>query len=244
MVSFVVPAYNEEALIGRTLSAISRSALEIGERYEIVVADDASSDATASVAKQAGARVVHVNKRQISAVRNAGARQAKGEKLIFVDADTVVTTEVVRESVRAMNEGVAGGGCAVDFDGSMPRYATLIHPPLKWLFRTLGFACGCFLFCTREAFEATNGFNEELYASEEIAMSTALKRVGRFVVLPERVITSGRKLRAYTGAEVLKIFGSFALSGPKSVKRRQGLDLWYGERRPDPEAALLGETEC
>ena len=69
MISFVVPAYNEERYLGATLAAIHAAAREAGEPYEIVVANDASSDATAAIAEAGGARVVSVEKRQIAATR-------------------------------------------------------------------------------------------------------------------------------------------------------------------------------
>lgn len=237
MISFVVPAYNEQALIGRTLEALNRAGRHAGEAYEVVVVDDASSDRTAEISVALGARVVRVNLRQISATRNAGAREAAGDKLIFVDADTVVSNEAVRGAIEAMNQGAAGGGCAVEFDGRIPRYAQFVSPILIRLFRATGLACGCFLFCSRQAFDATGGFDESLFASEEIGMSRALKRQGRFVVLRESVISSGRKLRMYTGKEALRLFGGILLAGPKALKRRDGLELWYGGRREDPEYA-------
>jgi len=237
MMSFIVPAYNEEALIGRTLEALNRAAQGIGEPYEIIVADDASSDRTTAIAETHGAQVVRVNLRQIAGTRNAGAREATGDKLIFVDADTVVTNEVVQASINAMNQGAAGGGSAVSFDGQLPRYADLLFPMMVRLFRATGFACGCFLFCTRGAFDAAGGFDETLFASEEIWMSRALKRQGRFVVLRESVMSSGRKLRMYSGREVLRLFGGILLAGPKALRRRDGLEVWYGGRREDPELA-------
>jgi len=237
MISFIVPAYNEEALIGRTLEALNRAAQGIGEPYEIVVADDASSDRTVAIAEESGARVVRVNLRQIAATRNAGAREAAGDKLIFVDADTVVTNEVVRVAIETLNQGAAGGGCAVNFDGQLPRYAELVSPMLVRLFRATGFACGCFLYCTRRAFDAAGGFDESLFASEEITMSRALKRQGRFVVLRESVTSSGRKLRMYSGREVLRLLGGIVLAGPKGLRKRDGLEIWYGGRREDPEMA-------
>jgi glycosyltransferase involved in cell wall biosynthesis len=237
MISFIVPAYNEEALIGRTLDALNSATQSIGEPFEIVVADDASSDRTAAIAEARGARLTRVNLRQIAATRNAGAREAIGDKLIFVDADTVVSEEVVRTAIEAMNQGAAGGGSAVSFDGRLPRYAELVHPTLVRLFRAAGLACGCFLFCTRRAFEAAGGFDEKLFASEEIAMSRALKRQGRFVVLRESVTTSGRKLRMYSGKQVLRLFAGLLLAGPKALKRRDGLEVWYGGAREDPDLA-------
>lgn len=235
MISFIVPAYNEEALIGATLEALSRAAQTIGEAYEIVVADDASSDGTASIAEAHGARVVRVERRQIAATRNAGAREAIGDKLIFVDADTRVNETVVRAASDAMNRGAAGGGSAVKFDGKLPRYAERVHPAMIRIFRALGLACGCFLFCTRRAFEAAGGFDEKLFASEEITMSRALKRQGRFVVLRESVTTSGRKLRMYSGKDVLRLFASILLAGPKALRSRDALEVWYGGRREDPD---------
>jgi cellulose synthase/poly-beta-1,6-N-acetylglucosamine synthase-like glycosyltransferase len=237
MISFIIPAYNEEALIGRTLDALNSAAQSVGEPFEIVVADDASSDRTAAIAEARGARLTRVNLRQIAATRNAGARQAIGDKLVFVDADTVVSEEVVRTAIEAMTQGTAGGGSAVSFDGRLPRYAELVHPTLVRLFRATGLACGCFLFCTRRAFEAAGGFDEKLFASEEIAMSRALKRQGRFVVLRESVTTSGRKLRMYSGTQVLRLFAGLLLAGPKALRRRDGLEVWYGGAREDPDFA-------
>ena len=237
MISFIVPAYNEEALIGRTLEALNKAANQIGEPYEIVVANDASTDRTASIAELHGARVVAVNRRQIAATRNVGARESNGDKLIFVDADTVVSSEVVRAAIDAMNKGAAGGGSAVSFDGKLPRYAELTLPIMVRVFRATGFACGCFIFCTRRAFDAVGGFDEKLFASEEIAMSRALKRQGRFVVLSESVTSSGRKMRMYSGREVLRLFGTILLAGPKGLRKREGLEVWYGGRREDPGLA-------
>jgi hypothetical protein len=105
------------------------------------------------------------------------------------------------------------------------------------LYRILGLASGCFLFCTRDAFRSVGGFDEGLFAAEEGAMSRALRRRGRFVVLREAVTTSGRKLRAHSSREVLGLLARLALSGPKSLRRRDGLEIWYGERRTDPESA-------
>jgi hypothetical protein len=88
--SFVVPAHNEEHELPETLRAIRRAADSAKESYELIVVDDASTDSTAAIAQQFGARIVPVNRRQIAAVRNAGARESRGEILFFVDADTQI----------------------------------------------------------------------------------------------------------------------------------------------------------
>src|SRR6516162_1221679 len=65
VISFIIPAHNEEALIGWTLEAIHQSAKEIGLDYEIIVVDDASTDGTSAIALQHHARVIKVAHRQI-----------------------------------------------------------------------------------------------------------------------------------------------------------------------------------
>jgi glycosyltransferase involved in cell wall biosynthesis len=233
MISFIVPAYNEERLLGATVAAVHAAAGTAAQPYELIVVDDASADRTAAIAKAAGARVVRVACRQIAAARNAGARAAHGDRLIFVDADTLVDATVVGAAVQALRDGAVGGGAALRFDGRVPRWASLLRPAFVWALRAAGIATGCFLFCTRAAFEAAGGFDEALYGAEEIALSRALKRHGRFVVLREAVITSGRKLRTYTAGELLGILARLALRGRGSMCSRRGLELWYGERRED-----------
>lgn len=242
MISFIIPAYNEERLLAATLDALHVAARAVGEDYELIVVDDASTDGTALVAERHGTRLVRVAHRQIAATRNAGARVAQGELLIFVDADTMVTEPVVRSAVRAMRAGAAGGGAAVSFDGVLPFYARMLLPVFVRLFRLARLAAGCFLFCTRSAFSAAGGFDEQLFCAEELAMSQALKRHGRFIVLRESVVTSGRKLRTYTGHELLRMLGAMVMRGPQAVKQRDGMDIWYGERREDPYLQVSRQT--
>jgi glycosyltransferase involved in cell wall biosynthesis len=235
VISFIIPAYNEERLIGATLRALHAAAGPLGELYEVLVADDASSDRTGTIAEALGAQVVRVAHRQIAATRNSGARQARGDLFVFVDADTLVNEAVVRAAVQSLRRGAVGGGAAIRFDGRVPLWARVLLPLTVSLYRIALLAPGCFLFCTREAFEATGGFDEALYGSEEITMSQALKRQGRFVVLRQAVTTSGRKLRAYSGWEIFSFLGRLALRGPRSVRTRDGMEMWYEGRREDPE---------
>lgn len=236
MISFIIPAYNEERLLGATLRALHAAAQTLGESHEMIVVDDASTDRTAAVAEEHGARVVKVAHRQIAATRNSGAREAKGDFLIFIDADTLVNAAVVRAALQALRDGAVGGGCDLRFDGRLPFWARLLILSFRPLYRVGRLASGSFLFCTRRAFEAVGGFDEELFAAEEAAMSRALRHQGRFVVLRETVLTSGRKLRAHSPWEVIRVLSRLALLGRRGVRDRQGLEIWYGARREDPES--------
>lgn len=231
MISFVVPAYNEEKYLGPTLASIHEAARAAGEPYEIVVANDDSSDATAEVAEAGGARVVTVHKRQIAGTRNEGARAARGEWLVFVDADTHVNEAVVRGVIAALRDGAAGGGAGVRFLDGPP----WIH---RWIgfftttFRWLRWAAGCFVFARRDAFEAAGGFDEEFYASEEIHFSRAMKRQGRFVVLRETVLTSGRKAQNFSRWATIKMLFPMLIQGPKGAKSRElTRAFWYPDKR-------------
>src|SRR6185369_9111849 len=133
MISFIVPAHNEQAQLGRTLQAIHGAAQAVSRQYEVIVVDDASADATSEIARQNNARVVSVNHRQIAATRNSGARAAQGERLFFVDADTTIHSRALGSALRAMDNGAAGGAAPTRFDAAAPLYAHL----LLWWFGLL-----------------------------------------------------------------------------------------------------------
>src|SRR5207248_10050460 len=137
-------------------------------------------------------------------------------------------------AVAAVRDGAVGGGASVQFDDDVPRYAKLMMPIFAWFYRAAGLAAGCFLFCTRDAFAAVGGFDEAFFGAEEIVISRALRRHGRFIVLKEAVTTSGRKLRTHSCVEVVKLLFRLLLRGTHAVKQREGMELWYAARRADP----------
>lgn len=228
MISFIIPAYNEERYLPATISSIHEAAK--GMHYEVIVVNDNSSDQTAFVAEAAAARVINVAHRQIAATRNSGARNANGEIFIFVDADTLINESLIHKVVNAITSGAIGGGASVKFDEPIPIYAKILLPICLCIFKIAKFAGGCFIFCTREAFVTAGGFDETMFGAEEIEMSRALKRQGQFVILNDVVVTSGRKVRAHSGWKILRTFSGLLVRGPKSLRTRKGLDLWYEDR--------------
>lgn len=235
VISFIVPAYNEEQLLGQTLEAIHGAARALAEPYEVIVVDDGSTDQTPTVARHHGATVVPVSHRKISATRNSGAQVAAGNFFFFVDADTLVNAQVVQAALDQMRNGAVGGGAAFTFDGIVPWYARWSLPIIMLAFRLTGIATGCFLFCTKTAFVSVGGFDETYFGAEEIILSQALRQHGRFKVLRLSVTTSGRKLRTFSNREVMTMLLRIARQGRGGVQQRQGMELWYGERRDDPK---------
>jgi len=236
VISFIVPAYNEQAVIGRTLQAIHDSAGTVGQPYEIIVVDDASTDATAEVARQCQAIVVPVNHRQIAATRNSGARTAHGERLFFVDADTIINPRTVALALRYMDKGAVGGGAPTLFDGTVPLYIRLVALLGVIVAKLAGFTGGAFMFCTREAFHVAGGFDERYYCAEEGVFALALKRQGRFIVVWKPVLTSARRLRTLSGLQ-LPVFLARAVFFPwKTLTQRSVVEkIWYDSNREDDE---------
>ena len=231
MISFVVPAYNEEKYLGPTLASIHEAARAVGEPYEVVVANDSSTDRTAQIAEESGARVITVEKRQIAAVRNAGARAAQGDTFFFVDADTRIGPAVLGSALQALRDGAIGGGAGVEMDEGAPAWTHRVMALLLPFFYLMKWAAGCFLFCRRDAFEAAGGFDETYYAAEEIHMSQALKRHGRFVILRDRVVTSSRKAEGQSPWSMLWLMVRLVVRSPLGVKERKHADFWYKVRR-------------
>jgi len=231
-VSFVVPAHNEAYEIGKTLASIFDAARAADARFEVIVVNDASTDWTAQIASEAGAQVLDVNLRKISAVRNAGARAAKGNALFFIDADTQMPEATLRAALAALSRGAAGGGAWVTFAEPVGLGVRISINLFSFFYmRLLRWAAGCFLYAKREAFEAAGGFDETLYASEEIVLSRALKRQGPFVLLRESVVTSGRKIRMYSPLRIVPLLGRFMIHGTAIFRQREGLEWWYEGKR-------------
>jgi GT2 family glycosyltransferase len=98
--------------------------------------------------------------------------------------------------------------------------------------RVAGLASGCLLFATREAFEACGGFDPGLFVAEDVELSRRLRQQGRFVIIGESVVTSGRMVRSFGFWEMAGIAVSALRHGYLFHRRRTG--HWYLARREGP----------
>jgi glycosyltransferase involved in cell wall biosynthesis len=246
VISFIIPAYNEEIELSSTLAAIRSAAADASQPFEIIVVDDASTDATPEIAEEAGARVVSILRRQIAAARNAGAGAAQGEYLFFVDADTRISRSHVTKAIAALEGGYAGGSARVALDGMIPTWGRVLLHAFGTLYFGLNLGAGAFLFTTRHNFQAIGGFDEQYFAGEEVYFSLALRKLGRFKVLREPIVTSGRKLRMYPAKQFLRNFFGVIVGGPRAVRSRAKLRLWYDGKREEqlvPNGTNAAEPE-
>jgi glycosyltransferase involved in cell wall biosynthesis len=240
LVSFVVPAHNEEAFLGRTLAALREAAEKLQVRYELIVVDDASTDRTAEVAGECDATVVSVHYRRISAVRNAGFRHASGDVVVFVDADTIVPPDTLRGALDAVAQGAVGGGARIEFEGQTGYGARLLAAVGNWTARLRRWSAGCFIFLRRQALPPGDPFDESYYAGEEIVFSDRMKRFGRYVILPHAVLTSDRKLACFGPLRILWALVRLAIKGRRSWQDPDAVRRWWYDRA---EARSLPDSE-
>ena len=240
LISVIVPAFNEEKLIAASLAAMrhaSGSFARRGWETEFIVCDNNSTDATAALAREAGARVVFEPVNQIARARNTGAAAAQGDWLVFVDADSRPTPELFAEVAEEMASGrPLAGGCTVRLD---ERHFVADCGTGLWnlVSRLNKWVAGSFIFCEAEAFRQIGGFNTELFASEELDLSKRLKKLarekGRKMVILHRhpLSTSARKMRLYSRAELARFLKNAILRPRQTVTNRDACSPWYDGRR-------------
>ena len=236
MFSVIIPAYNEQKYLPGTIGAIRRAEAALGHPVEIVVGDNMSTDGTAAVARDLGAKVVPVTQRNISAVRNTAAAAASGKYLVFCDADDHLSEGMLVEIQRAMETGrfVGGGAADTRYDrkslGLFLTHNIMISLPLRMQ------GLSMFLFFTaKEDYFAMGGFNEAYLAAEDLEFAKRLKRHGRQSgrkycnIKSACLVKSSRKFDEYGDWAVVRhpiAFLRASLRDPKVV-----YELWYKPRR-------------
>lgn len=232
--SIVIPAYNEAEELPATLVAIRTAMAAVTEVGECIVVDNNSSDATAEVALAHGAdHVVQEPINQIARARNAGAAEARGRYLVFVDADTRIRPELLVEALRLLQDTpCVGGGSIVRFEGEVSAVGRFSIGTWERISKRLRIAAGSFIFCRRDAFEAIGGYDESLYASEEVRFSRLIKKWGKRQKLSFHILdlapvrTSARKLDWYSGPQILGWIALMLLM-PIAVRSRRLCGFWY-----------------
>lgn len=240
-VSVVLPAFNEEKLLPAALAAVKAAASAFTARgwdWECLVCDNNSTDRTAELGRAAGARVVFEPVNQIGRARDAGARAANGEWLIFIDADSTPSEALFAAITDQIAAGRAlGGGSTVELEPGTPRYARFVCGFWNLWSRLAGWAAGSCVWVEAAAFRAAGGFGTEYYAGEEVFLSRRLKSLARrsgrrFVILSAHPLrTSSRKLKLYTVTEAGRFFFRMLFTAGRAAKRPENCEIWYDGRR-------------
>ena len=239
-ISIVIPAFNEERLLADTLSRVqaARQAFTArGVDSELIVCDNNSTDRTAEIAREGGATVVFEPVNQISRARNRGAETATGDWLLFIDADSHPSAELLEDVVEAIRSGrYVAGGATVRLEGNH-RLANLVTAGWNLVSRTRKLLAGSFIFVEAAVFRKIGGFNNELFVTEELDLSARLKPVakemGRELVILQKhpLVTSARKVELYTGREHLRLLWRITWNRRAAFRSKEACHLWYDGKR-------------
>jgi peptidoglycan/xylan/chitin deacetylase (PgdA/CDA1 family)/GT2 family glycosyltransferase len=206
-VSLVIPAYNEEEYLPLCLESIKKQ--DYTEQYEVIVVDNASTDDTARIALDWGAKVVYESKRSPACARQKGVEAATGEIIAFIDADSQAPacwlSTIVSRFVREPETVAISGPYAYCDAGRIAKIASyagsFINIIIDQLFRKAfnkgGAIWGCNFAVRRSALLEIGGFDTSIrFYGEEYELSLRLKRAGKGGIIPRLfVLTSARRLK-------------------------------------------------
>jgi len=200
--SIVIPARDEERFIGACLESIRTASVSFPDAVEIIVVLNRCTDRTEAIAHSFGARTIREDARNLSRIRNAGARSATGEILITIDADSVMTPGTLVAVDCAISSGTTiGGGTLIRPERTSPGIQVTVW--LLTLFQWVSRISAGLFWCLREDFLAVGGFNETRVSAEDLDFAWRLKAYGKQVGRPYtmlqggHIITSCRKFDAY-----------------------------------------------
>ena len=189
--SVIIPTYNEEEFIAETIETVRSRAAE--SNYEILVVDGGSTDQTIEQVEEAGADVFRSPKQGRAAQMNYGARQASGELLYFLHADSHPPNEFDEQIQKAVDQGYESGCFRLAFDDD--------HPLLTLYAWFTRFDVDAFrfgdqsLFVRRNVFQEIEGFREDHIVMEDNEIVRRIKNEYSFTILDDAVTTSARMYR-------------------------------------------------
>ena len=190
--SIVIPVLNEADSIGATLDAVA----QLSGNVEVLVVDGGSDDDTREIAGARRAKVIG-SERGRGVQLQTGAREASGDILWFLHADTIVPEDSTKPIVEALSDPtVVGGNFDVHFSGSgwAATFMTWFYPRLHRLGLCYGDSA---IFVRREAYYRVGEF-KALPIFEDLDLFRELRRVGKFVHLSSKVVTSSRRFEEHS----------------------------------------------
>ena len=187
MISIIIPLYNEEAVLPRACAQLR----EFSSEAEIIFVDGGSADRCTEFASHYG-KVLR-GKKGRAAQMNYGAAQAGGGILLFLHADTIISTDTLEMIERKiMEDGYVGGCLTQRLDNN-----TLIYRLIEWQGNarariTKEFYGDQGIFVKKDVFESMGGF-PEVPIMEDVFFSRKLRTIGKTIVLPNKIMVSARR---------------------------------------------------
>lgn len=204
MISVVIPARNEEEFLPATIDALNAQSYR---NFEILVVANGCNDRTAEVAREAGCRVFELGDRGLGAARNLGGREARGQILLFLDADTLLPKGTLKTIAAKFKRCHSCGTLWGEPDSRKLSYK-LIYAG-KNLIHGLHLHCGSsgVILCWRDDFLKIGGFDESLYLRENSHLMKRLLRFGRYCFIARTpCITSMRRYESNGAGEMVRLW--------------------------------------
>lgn len=204
-VSIVIPALNESEFISACLESINNIDYP-KDSYEVIVADNGSTDDTQLIARNYGATVCVYPDVRIGKLRNLGVQNAKGDVIAFVDADCIVPNNWIKDALSTLCDdgvGVVGGKCHCRLDANWIEKAWALNKG-ELFCDVSSLATGSFIL-TKKVFSTLGGFNEELIAGEDTEIS-------------QRVLDMGLNLKLNSKCDVIHL--GYPRTIPAFIKRQ------------------------
>ncbi len=204
-ISVIVPTWNEAKYLPALLASLQA---QTAPPLEVIVADSGSTDGTPDLARAAGALVLDGGRKGPGEGRNRGARAARGDVLLFVDADCIVPPDLLSavEAALARPEVVGGTTAFMPADGRPIEHALFAlangYQKAMTLWGLPHNAGYCFFF-RRDPFERLGGLREDMLLNETHDLAMRSRPLGEFRILPRTVYTSMRRFRAHGYARTL-----------------------------------------
>ncbi|MDP2874367.1 MAG: glycosyltransferase [bacterium] len=205
MISVVIPAYNEEELIGKCLDSLV--AQKTSEEFEVILVDNNSTDNTSKIAEsyqgKLNLRIILEKEKGRGTARYAGFKQAQGLIILSLDADTTAPPDWIDKMIGPLGsrQAVATTGPCQFCDGDKftNTIMSAFQPNSMRLYRLfLGhyWLSGFNFAITKEAYDQSGGFHPKINAQEDIELTFKVNKIGKIKFLPNAVVTaSGRRFR-------------------------------------------------
>ncbi|MFQ5620677.1 MAG: glycosyltransferase [Candidatus Nanoarchaeia archaeon] len=195
MISVIIPTLNEEQYLPNLLKDLKN------QKLEVIVVDGNSKDNTVKIAKKFKAKIIITKKRNGSYQRNLGAKKAKGDQLLFIDADMRIPKGTIKK-LKSTN-AIAALPFITLKQKTWP-YRICVEPANLFarLFPGMFARGGCILV-NKKAFLKAGGFNPKMAVAEDIDLGQRLRKLGKIKMAPCKVFESDRRYRKYGYLKVL-----------------------------------------
>ncbi len=184
MISIVIPTYNEEKYLERTLATLSNQTLQ-REKYEIIIVDGGSKDRTIEIARKYADKVMVQKAGGVPAARNEGVEAAKFDLIATTDADTIVPRDWLEKIVRWFSKDDIIAVCGVDGPIEKTTKAVLLFKFLRTLLTVsskLNYYClgGCNSAFRKEVFLKLGGYRN-LPHSDDVDLGLRMRKAGKII---------------------------------------------------------------